>query len=42
MEDKCLYIILKIKHRGELIIRLKAIKSEEDIFCYLFIYCSFF
>ena len=31
------------QYRGELIVRLKAIKSREDIFCYLssYLHCSF-
>ena len=42
--DKCLGITLQVKHKDELIVKLKAIKSKEDIFCYLFFYlhCSFF
>ena len=42
-EDKYLGITLWVKRRGQLIIRLKAIKSRKDIFCYLssYLYYSF-
>ena len=38
-EAKCMYVkdqILQVKYKDWLIVRLKAIKSGESIFCYLF------
>ena len=34
-KDRCSGITLRVKRRGQLIVRLKAIKSREDTFCYL-------
>ena len=34
-EDKCLGKTLRVKRRGQLIVRLKAIESREDTFRYL-------
>ena len=41
--DKYSGITLYIKRRGELIVRLKTIKSKKDTFCSLsfYLYCSF-
>ena len=43
-EDRCSGITLRVKRKGQLIVRLKAIKSREDTFCYLssYLHCSFF
>ena len=42
-KDRCLGIILQVKHRSQLIVRLKAIESKEDTFNYLssYLHCSF-
>ena len=37
-KDKYLGVTLRVKCRGQLIVRLKAIESREDPFCYLFSY----
>ena len=36
--DRCSGITLQVKCRGQLIVRLKAIESREDTFCYLSFY----
>ena len=43
-KDKCSSITLWVKRRGKLIVKLKAIKFWEDIFCYLssYLHHSFF
>ena len=42
-EDRCSGKTLRIKRRDQLIVRLKAIESREDTFCYLssYLHCSF-
>ena len=42
--DRYLDVTFRVKRRGSLIIRLKTIKSRENIFCYLsfYLHCSFF
>ena len=42
-KTKCSGITLQVKRRSLLIVRLKVIKSREDIFCYLssYLHCSF-
>ena len=41
--NRCPGITFRVKCRGQLIVRLKAIKSREDTFCYLssYLHCSF-
>ena len=43
-EDKCLNITLWVKLRGQLIVKLIAIESRKNIFCYLsfYLHYSFF
>ena len=43
-KDRYSNITFQIKRRGQLIVRLKAIESRKDIFCYLsfYLHCSFF
>ena len=43
-EDKYLGMTFQVKYRGQLIVRLKTIKSKKDTFCYLsfYLYYSFF
>ena len=44
IKDKCLGITFKVKYKGKLIVKLKAIKSKKDIFYYLssYLHYSFF
>ena len=36
--DRCSGVTLQVKSKGKLIVRLKAIESKEDTFCYLSFY----